>query len=234
MQYTLLMVSVTTLARLRQGDDAFKMGVCSIESCVLLQEKNKGREREDGKKTEKVKRSKYKRWTHTHTQNPKQSTKRNKQKPSEDYSMKITAASSPFLSLQGSLISRVWMESKGMSLATTLQSSLKEDFLLLSCALVFTCVLSSQGLRFFFSTPPSWLGAEYPWAEGKAGKPLESEGGAALLLASGGLGPPLAGCLPGRNCGVAKAVVGRGWAFRPWPWLSAKFLFPEIWRIFEC
>lgn len=61
------MVSVTTLARLRQGDDAFKMGVCSIESCVLLQEKNKGREREDGKKTEKVKRSKYKRWTHTHT-----------------------------------------------------------------------------------------------------------------------------------------------------------------------
>lgn len=67
MQYTLLMVSVTTLARLRQGDDAFKMGVCSIESCVLLQEKNKGREREDGKKTEKVKRSKYKRWTHTHT-----------------------------------------------------------------------------------------------------------------------------------------------------------------------
>lgn len=57
------MVSVTTLARLRHGDDAFKMSVCSIESCVLLQEKNKGREREDGRKTEKVKRSKYKRWT---------------------------------------------------------------------------------------------------------------------------------------------------------------------------
>lgn len=57
------MVSVTTLARLRHGDDAFKMSVCSIESCVLLQEKNKGREREDRKKTEKVKRSKYKRWT---------------------------------------------------------------------------------------------------------------------------------------------------------------------------
>lgn len=77
------MVSVTTLARLRQGDDAFKMGVCSIESCVLLQEKNKGREREDRKKTEKVKRSKYKRWTPK--KNPKQSTKRNKQKPSEDW-----------------------------------------------------------------------------------------------------------------------------------------------------
>lgn len=78
------MVSVTTLARLRQGDDAFKMGVCSIESCVLLQKKNKGREREDRKKTEKVKRSKYKRWT-PKKKNPKQSTKRNKQKPSGDW-----------------------------------------------------------------------------------------------------------------------------------------------------
>lgn len=231
MQYTLLMVSVTTLARLRQGDDAFKMGVCSIECCVLLQEKNKGREREDGKKTEKVKRSKYKRWTHT--QNPKQSTKRNKQKPSEDYSMKITAASSPFLSLQGSLISCVWMESKGMSLATTLQSSLKEDFLLLSCALVFTCVLSSQGLRFFFH-PSITVGGGVSLGRGEGGETPGVWGRSCSSADFGGLGPPLAGCLPGRNCGVAKAVVGRGWAFRPWPWLSAKFLFPEIWRIFEC
>lgn len=72
-----------------------------------------------------------------------------------------------------------------MSLAPTLQSSLKEDFLLLSCALVFYLCTFLSGLEvFFFSTPPSRLGAEYPWAEGKAGKPLESEGGAALLLAS--------------------------------------------------
>lgn len=183
---------INTLVQLRQGDNAFKMGVCSIKSCTLLQEKN----REKGRKEKRWRRGREAstRDRHTHKKNPKQNIQRNKQNPNENYSnyhlcyMKIAAASSPFLSLQGSLISCIWMESKAMSLAPTLQSSLKEDFLLLSCALFFTCVLSSQGLQrpwgFFFSTPPpSQLGAEYPWAEGKAGKPLEPEGGAALLLA---------------------------------------------------
>lgn len=183
MQYTLLMVSVTTLARLRQGDDAFKMGVCSIESCVLLQEKNKGREREDGKKTEKVKRSKYKRWTHTHT---KSKTKHKKKQAETQWGLFYENNSCLFpFSLPSGVTYLLCLNGKQRYVPGHNTSKFfKRRFSSLELCIGFYLCTFLSGLEVFFSTPPSRLGAEYPWAEGKAGKPLESEGGAALLLAS--------------------------------------------------